>query len=55
MVSGKFLQKNIQNGIFFFESGKGHAITTYNTEYSHIKIEYLYSSSKNWRTENTVF
>jgi hypothetical protein len=22
--------------IFFFESGKGHAITTYNTEYSHM-------------------
>jgi hypothetical protein len=23
--------------VFFFESGKGHAIMTYNTEYNHIQ------------------
>jgi hypothetical protein len=27
---------------FFFESGKGHAITTYNTEYSHTSTSVIH-------------
>ncbi len=27
---------------FFFESGKAHAITTYNTEYSHISTSVMH-------------
>ncbi len=27
---------------FFFESGKGHAITTHNTEYSHISTSVIH-------------